>query len=544
MASDRSLIRVGIVANGTVVPAWQAHLLRRLVACADVQLVVYLSTGLLQMQSKVPWPGSIAVSRYLRTEPYEQLAATKVAQHLNGTVVVELTEPTEQDQALKNAELDVLLLLDNDAARHRCGRARYGSWWYRHPAAPGWNGLPPGLVERISGIPFSHLQLVRGRCGTDNDAEVEVLRTSTFLTHTADRPQRTDALLAHAATWPAELLRKHGTEPPGLAEGSTDRTTMDLDPPGIMNSLSALFRGLGHRPQRAEGQVEWNIGILAQPIKELLEDRPSLNVRWLPAPNTGSHRLEPFGYADRTGELNIIYRKDVPDGPSRFARVRPKADNILKRSRELLQLGSSLSYPYVVEHADEVFVVVSRQAEQVTELHRVDDNNAGLAPVRTLLSEALTAPTLFHIEGRWWLMGTKPPLVDEALYLYSADQLEGPYQSHPMNPVRIDARGARPAGTPFVHHGILWRPGLDTTDPAHYRVVLNEVLKFDPSAFLERSGNVIGAFKGSVYPEGIRTVCAAGEITLVDGSRSLTDEQVAASGRRRKQRRKERSKKP
>ncbi len=39
--------------------------------------------------------------------------------------------------------------------------------------------------------------------------------------------------------------------------------------------------------------------------------------------------------------------------------------------------------------------------------------------------------------------------------------LEGPWEPHRRNPVKCDVRGSRPAGTPFVHGGELYRPAQD-----------------------------------------------------------------------------------
>jgi hypothetical protein len=537
-----SPLRIGIVASGTVVPAWQAEVLRNLTKGLEVHLAVFVATGAPASQPSAPWPGSLVIERHFRKATYAHLNPTDIAPFLVGTVLVRDGDEREQDRALRQADLDVLLLLDGTAVRHRTGVAAQGTWWFRHPSAPQWTGLPAGLLERILGLTLSHVQLVRGGSAT-NGTEVEVLQECAFRSQDNDPEIKADAIFSGVAAWPAQLFHRHGAIPPALSDDQQGSITMELPAPGTWETLRALFQGLGPHSAKATGQSEWNIGVLPQGADNLLEDRPSLNVRWLPPPNTGSHRSEPFGYIDRSGELNVIYRKDVPDGPSRFARVRPKADNILKRSREFLQLGSSLSYPYVVEHEGEVYVVVSRTDDRVTELHRLEETNTGLTPDRILLHEALEAPTLYMHDGRWWLMGSRAPLGSESLYLYSSDRLGGPYLPHPMNPVRMDARGARPAGTPFVHNGVLWRPGLDCTDAAHPRVVLHEVLQLDGKDFLERPRKVIGPFKGSVYPEGIRTICSMGEITLVDGLRRLSSDQLAASDRRKRERSKERSRK-
>jgi len=47
------------------------------------------------------------------------------------------------------------------------------------------------------------------------------------------------------------------------------------------------------------------------------------------------------------------------------------------------------------------------------------------------------------------------------LRVWFADDLLGSWCPHPGNPVKPDIRSARPAGTPFVHDGALYRPAQD-----------------------------------------------------------------------------------
>ena len=53
----------------------------------------------------------------------------------------------------------------------------------------------------------------------------------------------------------------------------------------------------------------------------------------------------------------------------------------------------------------------------------------------------------------------RAPLTD--LHIWWSDDLFGQWRPHAANPVKIDARSARPAGTPFVHAGTLYRPAQD-----------------------------------------------------------------------------------
>ena len=131
--SAGSPLRIGIVAPGTVVPAWQAEVLRNLTKGLEVQLAVFVATGAPASQPSAPWPGSLVIARHMRKATYAHLNPTDIAPFLVGTVLVLDAGEREQDRALRQAGLDVLLLLDGTAVRYRTGVAAQGTWWFVIP---------------------------------------------------------------------------------------------------------------------------------------------------------------------------------------------------------------------------------------------------------------------------------------------------------------------------------------------------------------------------------------------------------------------------
>src|SRR5207247_10317157 len=80
-------------------------------------------------------------------------------------------------------------------------------------------------------------------------------------------------------------------------------------------------------------------------------------------------------------------------------------------------------------------------------------------------------PTVFRHEGRWWLMCTSAgPHEDAKLSVWQSRDLLGPWTRHVMNPVKIDVRGTRPGGPPFVADGALYRPTQDCSKMYGWRV--------------------------------------------------------------------------
>lgn len=405
-------------------------------------------------------------------------------------------------------------------------------WCFQGPDGVAPANIPPGTREALTDHPITYFELV-------DRSTSKALRNGSFPTYHGLPILTAEHVLGHAASWPALALRElvsHAT----IHTGPAAARSPEIPVPG--NISMALYH-LAHLLTRAVLNADdrhggdWNIGLLHQPIHVLLDEEASMNVRWFPPPSSGKGRMEPFGYLAADGELNVLYRKaDGNAGGSSIARLRPKPDNILKRSRAMLEVERDHAYPYVVLINGVPHVLRTVRSEGTTDLYRVNDANDGLDPVAVLLDVALHSPTLFEHAGRWWLLGTQEPLRDAALYAYHGASPTGPFAPHVSNPVKCDVRSARPAGTPFIHEGILWRPALDVSDPQRPAVVLNRVLSLSPDTFAEEPGRMLEGFKSTAYGRGVRTLCAMGEVTLVDGLRSPVLSAAKANAGRSKHR--------
>jgi hypothetical protein len=87
--------------------------------------------------------------------------------------------------------------------------------------------------------------------------------------------------------------------------------------------------------------------------------------------------------------------------------------------------------------------------------------------------------------------------------------------------VKTDVRTARPAGTPFVVDGRLYRPAQDCSDEYGGAVVLNEVELITPNGYHERAVKVLRPGRGWAYERGLHTVSAFGDHLLVDAKRRV-----------------------
>jgi hypothetical protein len=97
-----------------------------------------------------------------------------------------------------------------------------------------------------------------------------------------------------------------------------------------------------------------------------------------------------------------------------------------------------------------------------------------------------------------------------------------------MNPVVTARRTARSGGTPFRHHGRLYRPAQDCTETYGGALVITEITTLTPDAFAERIVCRLAPDRASRFPHGLHTISADGDRCLVDGKRLVFDPLVVA----------------
>jgi hypothetical protein len=536
------VLRVGILCNGGTFQRWQAESIAAVRAEPGVELVLLIERDAETASPKSTWtralhyPWRTVLYRQYRKHWFRPKAMEPVdlSSELSNVPKIrcrpilrghaELFE--EADLALiRSHRPDVLLrfgfnILHGDILTV----ATHGVWSHHHGDEEHYRGGPPAFWEIVDAQPV--IGAVLQRLTEKLDAG-RILYKGWFNTVDHSLEETVDTVLTHSAQWPALVMRRILQGDAVAAEGtlSTSKAPVRKYPTNTV-VLRFLWKRMRNKMRfhrdSLNAHEEWNIGVLNQPIHHLLQTEPSLNVRWLPAPAQNSFRADPFGFVGSDGQLHILYEKfDHATGKGEIARLRPKRDNVLKRSRTVLELPEHLSYPFVLERDGEVLVIPEQAARGRVDLYRLDADMTALERIATLLEEPLFDPTVLEWEGRWWMFGTKAPLTNVELFIYHAPRLDGPWTPHTLNPVKADIRSARPGGTPFVHNGALYRPAQDSSLTYGGRIALNRVIALDPERFAEETVRHIGPIGGTAYNKGLHTIAAVGDITVLDGKRLL-----------------------
>lgn len=130
-------------------------------------------------------------------------------------------------------------------------------------------------------------------------------------------------------------------------------------------------------------------------------------------------------------------------------------------------------------------------------------------------------PTLVFHDGRWNLFFTQKDQPSVKLYRYVADDLRGPYEAHPLNPVKVDCAGARMAGAFFEWNDQLIRPAQECIRYYGTAVCLNRVEVFDNLHYEETQIDKIQPITTSKFKKGLHTINGNEQVTVIDGKRWL-----------------------
>ncbi len=264
---------------------------------------------------------------------------------------------------------------------------------------------------------------------------------------------------------------------------------------------------------------QWNVGIVNDPIHVFLEPDARPRVSWLPSMGKGRYVADPFGI-EMGGEVYVFFEEfSYSSNKGVISWVRLSEESIPVSRGVAINMPFHLSYPFLFKWEGAVYCIPESSRAREVSLYRADPFPQSWHKVRTLIPNfAGIDPTVFFHQARWWMVCTDADTgPNESLFIWHAEEPRGPWRPHSSNPVMRDRNGTRPAGTPFVYHGELYRPAMDSRRTYGRRIVLNRVKRLSPTEFEEEPAGHIEPFPHGHYRDGVHTLSALGNITLVDG---------------------------
>ena len=288
---------------------------------------------------------------------------------------------------------------------------------------------------------------------------------------------------------------------------------------------------MGRRPEQERGAVPlrkdlWRVGLVRAPASALLSTQAlaAQDVRWFPDQGSLRFLADPFGVW-RDGRLYVfaeIY--DYRDRVGAIDVLTFDSDLRLLSQRPALREPWHLSYPVIVEEDGEIFMLPEAHKSGGLTLYRAEDFPTVWKAAATIVLDRIPIDaTPIRHDGLWWLFYTPATSKAEkvsALHVAYAPRLTGPWTPHPGNPVRFDPSSSRPGGTPLVSDGELLLPVQDCSRTYGGALRMLRITALTPERFEAQAGGIISAPAGfKPYTDGLHTLSAAGEVTLIDAKR-------------------------
>jgi hypothetical protein len=271
----------------------------------------------------------------------------------------------------------------------------------------------------------------------------------------------------------------------------------------------------------------WRPAIIRAAFEEIVAagSVEGFDLCWLPPMGSFQFLADPFGWW-RDGKLHVFVE-------TYDYRVRVGAIEVLTYGADLDLIGRApvlsepwhLSYPLIFEGEGETWMLPEAHRSNGLTLYRAVDFPTRWEPAHRIALDhvPVDATPLFH-NGRWWLFYTSASREADkmaALHIAFADRLAGPWTPHPMNPVRVDNASSRPGGTARVVDGVVTLPVQDCSATYGGAIRLLRFSVLNPDRVEIAIGERIEAPAGfAPYVEGLHTLAAAGDVTLIDVKRT------------------------
>ena len=274
----------------------------------------------------------------------------------------------------------------------------------------------------------------------------------------------------------------------------------------------------------------WTVGLVPLSIEQLTAQR-LVEVRdrilWMPDPGPWRYCADPFALQDghRLQVFVEAYDYRTKHGVIEHHEIDLQQQRWSRIGTALAQ-PFHLSYPFVFRHQGRNWMIPESAKAGEIALYSAGPTLLDWQRECALLPgvPGVDATVIQH-DGRWWMFFAiygKESRDRRELHMAWADELHGPWQTCGNNPIHTGLGNSRPAGTPWVaEDGSVRLPVQDCR--GGYGVATSWLRLTDLSpqgAQVEvLPDRLTGAMASTEYVEGLHTVAACGEWTLIDVKR-------------------------
>ncbi|MCP4599301.1 MAG: hypothetical protein GY847_01985 [Proteobacteria bacterium] len=519
MTKQPKKLKFAILTDGLTLPTWQASCVEQLLSCDFAELSLVIVTNREEkprtLLEKIQHKKSLIQNNFL----WRLFAKHTISENLSALSPRDMSERLadipqlqcrpkkkkfseyfeKQDVAsIRDSNLDFILLLNGAIVKGKIIKAsRYGIWSFHHGDERLFRGRPPAFWELVNRE--DSVGVILQQLGQKLDGGRVLYRGSFRLEPFALRgayAMNLNSILMGAAHFPARVCKAvctHGFDTVVEEKQSSLGPMYTIPSNRVMVEYGGViasncFRGLGYHHLVA--QNNWRVGIGELSPDEAIQGKAPRHIQWLPNRDAvNSFHADPFAlYDPRNEQLSILFEEyDFNKSLGRISATKVLENNTFETASDIIDIPGHLSYPFLFEHESAQYCVPETYQQRQVQLYKATDFPTRWTKVATLIDDFPAVDSTLYCDGKtWWLFCTNEEEGDNThLYLWYADTLEGPWRSHPLNPVKCHINGSRPAGPLFTLNSQLYRPAQNCTKGYGGSISINKIVTLSKDDFLE-----------------------------------------------------------
>jgi hypothetical protein len=190
--------------------------------------------------------------------------------------------------------------------------------------------------------------------------------------------------------------------------------------------------------------------------------------------------------------------------------------------KPILEKPYHLSYPFVFEFNDSIYMVPETGNNNTIELYRCVNFPDEWEFVMNLMDNIKAKDTtLFYYKDKWWLFtsihkSTIKPEYSELSLFYSDDLISCNWNAHPCNPIVSDIRTARCAGKIFLSDENIFRPSQDGSGRYGRALNLNQITVLSETKYEEILVSKVEAIELDKTYKGVHTFNFENNFSVMD----------------------------
>ena len=544
-------LRIGLLLNGDTVPVWVKVLLDEIQAnnYATIALRIY-DNGSARVNNS-PKKGlldritlKVAVTLHRKilegaSRVQDAFAPTNLTEQLEGIDSLKVDTqktrfldsiPADDIKAIEAYDLDVILrigfgILDGDIL----GAARYGVWSLHHGDNRVNRGGPPAFWETMQS--WTTVGSVLQQLNTEIDNGLILCRGQAPVDRFSLAHTRNNLYWKSQSMISRELARLHvlGAEAffalDRLPEQSdlqfySDKLFKFPTPKEYLSlSINKLWEKVKFVARNKRYIDQW---VLMFQFSDQILTSPRSYKTLLPPKDC--FWADPF-VLERDGKY-YIYVEEYPYSTlqGHISVIEMDEQGNTSEPQICLKTDYHLSYPFLLEHDDELYMIPESVSNNAVELYRCTEFPHKWEYVQDIMSDVqLVDATLYFHDGLWWLFGNqsngnRAARWDECNLYFTKDFRDGNWQPHPNNPISSDVRQARPAGAIFKHKGKLYRPAQNCSHHYGYGFSMLEIDTWTTENYQETLVSTVEP-KWDDKVIGTHTFNRSGRLTVIDAIR-------------------------